>query len=291
VSEQAGSLKQVVVRWTLFVIAALALGPIAGVLTASLRSSGGGEHATLLVSSTPGRGVLLGALVLLVAAAAGALTARLTRPRDGLTVAGLVLVWAAARTGEVDVMLRAAGEPGLLWRLCVEGLLVGVGGVLVAAVVYAAGRPEEQAPDAEKRGAAVVLVNAVSRSVRGQWLVRALPVALVAAVVVAWLVAIQPLKGQVIAAAFFGALAAAAVARLMDQRTPAQSLFVVIALLAAAGPASAFYFGGGDGPVVDAYAHDLVPLARITPLDWVAGALLGAPWGLSWVSSASEKQP
>jgi len=281
-------MRQIMTRWSFFVVAVCVLGPMAGMLTASLRAHNGGPDASLLVSTTPERGVLLGLAALALSGLAGAIAARLTTARDGLTVAGLVLVWAAARTGRVDVMLRATGEEAILWRLCIEGAIVGLAGILIAALIYAIGKPREQV-GASSGSPASIGAAAIRRSVAAEGTVKALPAALVAGGVIAWLVAAQPMKGQAIAAAFAAGLAAAAAARLLDQRTPAQAVFVVIGLLAAAGPASAFYFGTGRGPVEDAYTAELVPLARIMPLDWVAGALLGVPWGLSWASSASER--
>jgi hypothetical protein len=67
------------------------------------------------------------------------------------------------------------------------------------------------------------------------------------------------------------------------------AFFGAMAILGVAGPVVAAVLPGGNGGVVRAsYAGTLFPLGLSMPLDWLAGAFLGIPMGLSWAGSMTE---
>jgi hypothetical protein len=174
--------------------------------------------------------------------------------------------------------------------MAIEGAIVGVMGVLLAAFIYALGKPEEQVEGVEKPKLAQVIPAAVKRSVIAPGLLLALPVAIVIGGAGAWLVAMSPLKGQTIAAAIVAGIIGGAAGRIADYRIPAQSLMVAIGVLAAAGPLTAFVFKVGGSPVEAAYAGKMFTLSWIAPLDWIAGGLIGVPLGVSWAASLIDKR-
>ena len=60
-------------------------------------------------------------------------------------------------------------------------------------------------------------------------------------------------------------------------------------LVSVLGPAAGAILQGSD--IVEAsYANGLFPLARITPLHWLAGVWMGAPLGGAWAASMLEKK-
>jgi len=57
-------MKQTTTRWSVYLLALFLLGPVAGLLVASLRAPDGGHDATLLVNTTPVMGVIKGLLAI-----------------------------------------------------------------------------------------------------------------------------------------------------------------------------------------------------------------------------------
>lgn len=283
-------MKHATVRWTIHILALCVLGPIAGLLIASLHAPDGGPHATLLLNTQPAVGVLMGLLAFSLAAALAFLAAKLVDARAGLFAAGVVLAWAAARSGRVDVILRAQNTSSPLIMLAVEGLLVGLLGVLIAIGVYAIAKPTEQLPASEPAPFFKVLGAAARRAVRAPGITIALPVAVVAGAAAAWIVATSALKGQAIAAGFVAGIIGGAAGRIADVRTPGQTFMIAIGILAIVAPISALIFQRGVGPVEAAYDATLFALTRVAPLDWVAGGLLGVPLGVAWAGSMIEKR-
>lgn len=266
------------VHWAVPLVALLVIGPLAGMLTASLRASDGSGAATLLLNNSPAMGLLCGLGVVALAALAGVAATRLIGFRHGLFCAGLVLAWAAWGTTTVDAVIRRERSASALWILAVEAALLGLAGVALAFFLWrlAADRPpvevSRSADEADKLG----------------WLF-GLVVCIVIGGIGAWLVARTTMKGQAVAAAVAAGTLGAMAGRLMAHRAHALVFVAAIAALGVAGPAVAAVLpGGGEGVVRAAYAGTLFPLGRSLPLDWLAGAFLGIPLGLSWAASMTE---
>lgn len=273
-------------RWVIPLAGLLVVGPIAGMCTSGLRLADGGSSATLLVSTSPGTGILLGAAAIALATIVGCVGSRLISVPYGLFSAGLTLSWASWGTGNIDLIVRSYQSGAPLWRLAIEGAIVGALGIGACKLILMAAKK----PPALPQGT----VGTWGRGDENPWLTRgkALGACLVAAGVVAWLVALESTKGQTFAAAAVAGMAGAAAMKMTARHATPLIVFGVVAILACAGPAAAaVYYGSGSGivrPVYAGTAGSLMPFARILPLDWLAGALVGVPIGLSGGNAVTD---
>jgi hypothetical protein len=272
---------QALLRWVIPLGGLLVVGPLAGMCTAGLRLADGSDRATLLVSTSPMMGLVLGAVAIALAAAVGMVGARLINVSYGLFSAGLTLAWAAWGTGDIDAIVRSYQAATPLWRLAAEGAIVGSLGVGACWLILRAGRRPGATP-------APVFEEGNVWALRG----RGLAACLLGAGVVAWLFAPESMKGQTFAAAAFGGMFGAFALKMAARGVTPLVVFVGVAVLATAGPAVAsFYYAPASGFVKAVYAGSpggALPLVRILPLDWLAGALVGVPIGLSWGGAMTE---
>ena len=294
-------MKAAIVRWAFYLAALLLVGPLAASLLGGLRAPGGGPDATPLVSSSPAMGVALALAALAIALALGALAARLVGTMAGMSTAGLVVAWASWRTGTVDELVRTAQSGRPLISLAIEGLIFGVCGLGIILIIASMGRahaeaiarrtqdnPQQAPPPA---GFGAQLTTSLHEVFKGKGIAIALPIAIVAGGAAAMFIAGSPLKGQAIAAAIVGGIAVGAASRLVDVGATFTTMVIAVAALAVLGPLSGVATAGtGAGLVRATYAGTLFPLAWITPLDWIAGGLLGIPMGVSWAGSMMEKK-
>lgn len=266
-------MKSGIIRWTIYFVAVLAVGPVAGALIAMLRAADGGADATPLVSTTPVLGIGLALAAGILALIPGAAQAALVDTKAGLIASGLALAWPAYRSGSVAGLFHAAPTSGVLTRLAAEGVIVGVLALGIAVLVEAAGRrtmPKDAVPAPPIRD-----------------MLPALAAAVVAGAAAAWAIAQTPMTGQAFAAACVGGVAAGAAAHLVDPRVPLSLPMAAVALLAALGPLTGWLSGN---PVAAARMGTLFPVATITPLHWAAGGLVGVPMGVAWAASMMEKK-
>lgn len=274
-------------RWTFPLVALFVVGPAAGLLIASLRDLDGGTDATPLTSALPMMGLVVGLGVLALAGVLGAIAARLVGLGSGMTVTGFVLAWAAWRTGNVERIVLAWDSDRPLWRLAIEGAILGVAGVGIALGLCAVSRDRGGA-GARGRESDPSPLTHLRDAVLGEGAPLGLAVALVGGGVGAWLVAVSGLKGQTIWAALLGVLLGTTAARVAEHRTPVLTFFIAIAVLATLGPISGEVMA--STPIVDqARRGTIFALALPTPLDWLAGAFLGVPIGLGWAAAMSGR--
>ncbi len=287
---------QSLLRWVLPLTGLLVVGPLAGWCTAGLRLPDGTDSATLLVSTSPVSGLLFGAVAILLATIVGVVASRLINASYGFFSAGLTLAWAAWGTGNIDAIVRSYQSGAPLWRLAIEGAIVGALGVGSCALILKFAhkpkppQPATPAADTQTHHAVVHSADDNPWSTRG----RAFAAALIAAGVVGWLFAPESLKGQTFAAAAFAGMLGAVAMKMAARHMTPVVVFAGVAVLACAGPAAAaIYYGSGTGIVRSVYAGvpgSFLALARILPLDWLAGALVGVPIGLSWGGAMTDHQ-
>ncbi len=298
-------------RWVFPLAGLLAVGPLAAWPTAALRAPDGALATTPILSDSPVVGVLAGLAALVVAGAWGLVSSLFTSIRYGLFTTGLVLAWVTWSTGTTDLIMRTDQAAAHYWRLPIEGLIFGVVGVLIAGVIAAAGRrPTENAespaaPVAERiRGGVRATLGMFRReddegASIGQRGLVLLAAALVGAVI-AWLLAVEALKGQAFGAAVVGALLGATAGEVIASsgkgdpvRAPVPLFFLAATVLAVAGPIAAMAAHAGPSGVAEAAttagANPLIPIARVLPLDWIAGAFVGVPIGLSWADALVDR--
>lgn len=298
-------MKQAILRWVIYFVAILVIGPIAAAMIGALRTHDGGANASPLVSATPMMGVfaLMGAGALALLTGVGA-TRLVGSMRAGMIAAGLVLVWPAYQSAELDDLVRARQSAEVLWNLAAEGFLVAMIMVAIAAVIILlsgsmagdddpahaphliAGNVPRSSPESARPAAPLERIFGAS-AIEGLMVVVA---GVLAGGLVAFLVANSPLRGQAIAAAIAGSVAAAAAGKLISHRVPLPLLVIPCALLAVIGPLLGAILGGGDAAVQTIYRGAFFPLAHVLPLDWLAGAFLGIPLGVSWAASMVESR-
>jgi hypothetical protein len=271
-------MRSAIIRWTMYMAALLVVGPIAGLCTGWLRAPDGSSFAAPFASTEPVLGTVAAFGALALALVLGAVAGRLEGIRAGFTTAGLVVAWAAWRTGPVDQIVRANDSAGVLGRLAAEGLLFGAAGVALAVAISAVSKRDSH--------------HLGGRLLAGTSGLAAIGVGVLAGAAIAWLVARTPLKGQAVAAAITGGVAIGAAGRLADLSATLPSLCIPIAVLAILGPLSGLVVGAGNAASLLTAGRNgtLFPLANILPLDWIAGGLLGIPLGVTWAASMIEKR-
>lgn len=280
-----------IIRWTIYLSAAFIFGPFAGSLVGSLRAFDGSHNATPLLCTSPGTGLLMGLAACGIALAVGLVAARLLGAAPGMSAAGLVLAWAAWKTGEVDQLIRTAQSATPLRMLSFEGAIFGFIAVVLAFAIALISHHDGMDPhhvEGDKKRPALLAGE-------GRASLMVLPIAFFAAAVAAWFIGISPLKGQAVFAAIAAGVLGAAAGRLANIHIPIPMLIIPIAALAIIGPLSGEALassvpGGPPAVVATAYKGALFPLANISSLDWIAGGLLGIPLGVAWAGSMIEKK-
>ncbi len=284
-------MQETLIRWSIITFSGAVLGPTAGWLVSTLHLSDGSDAATLLVNSSSVMGLLAGLGVMALTTIAALIAAKLADSATGFLCAGLVLGWAAWRSGDMETMLLITRNPAIFWTLALEGaMLIAFGIALCAAICTLGNRNlhadqdglESNKPLSREIGS--LIFNAVSST--GGLLGNA--AAFIAAAVGVWIVAWSSLKGQTVWAVIAGAMLAGAASRVVDPRIPTVSIFRTILLLAVLGPIAGALLVGADA-VQAAHRGTITALALPMPLDWLAGAFLGIPIGLGWASSMTDK--
>ncbi len=271
--------------WTAVAGGVLVVGPIAGSIAGRLETHSGLEQASPFTASSTVAGLVVGIVVLAIALGYGILVGRIANARLGLICSGLVLTWAAWRFGTVAALVRDAGDASPVTRMAIEG---GVFGALLAAgcaVLLLLSRPVN-----EDR----LLTEPLKKPVAAEqaspmdWAIAAAAVCL-AGLFAAWLLARSPLQGQVFASAVGAGVIGAAVGRSVSLRAPMLAILVGGFCLALVGPVVAGYGITGDA-LARLYAGDWPGLGLISPFDWLAGVLVGAPLGEMWAHSMVDRQ-
>lgn len=268
-------MKHAVLKWISLAVAVLLLGPVAGNLTGRVRGTDGGPKATALLCEAPAKGVAVAAATLALAAVAGVLGGRLAGPRTGLFSAGLVVAWGAFETARLDTIIRRTHSLSSLWTLAMEGALLAALGIAAALVILKTSKRE--------RGTEYGVSPFSKDSLTGA--VVAIVVGAVAAILVA---RTSKDVGQALGAAIAAGVAGTLVGRVVAHHAPIGVFVVAGMLLAMVGPASGA-FVNGTSIVERVYAGNEFALARMMPMDWIAGILLGVPVGASWAASMVDK--
>lgn len=275
-----------VIRW-IFVFGVLfGVGPLASnLLLGGLRDVEGGHAASLLVCASPTSGLVRGVLMIAVAGVVGVVGTMAFGRDTGVLTTGLTFVWAAWHVGTTEEMVRVAGGAGPLKILALEGLLVSALGVMVGYVVQMIGKkdPGEGALLAARDEATNVVPTLGTIVVA----------AVIACGLASWVVAAAPLKGQAVFAAICGGIAAGGAAHIVGTLHAARPNFTAVliafVIVAGVGPIAAQVMGGAH-VLIDAQAGKLFALARPISFDWLAGAFLGVPIGISWAASMLDRQ-
>jgi hypothetical protein len=219
--------------------------------------------------------ILIGFLLMIVIAG---IVARLVNAAVGLFIAGAGMF---VLDGRLDTMKTLAlGSGGLspnmvLGLLAVEALLLAVlvlGGTLA---VFRIGGPLPGVEPDERGHAPHPIVSAAALKSAAAGAIMLLAVALIAQ---------SHLKGQAIAAAFIGAMLAGLFGRLLSPHVQPVLLFASPVLFGAVGYVVSLL--RVSDPLDAAFVAGAMPnLSMVTPLDYVAGSLMGVAVGLGWARS------
>ncbi|RMH29673.1 MAG: hypothetical protein D6693_01690 [Planctomycetota bacterium] len=270
-------MRQTILRWALLAVAVFAVGPALAWLTGLVGDGHGGRATTLFVSSTLPASAVLGLAAIAVAGGLGAAVRRATGAGFGLFCAGAALAWPAFVGATVEDAVRYAQSPRPLYLMTAEMVLVGLAGLAAARLIVG---PVE--PDPTGREEPEELIG--SRAAAGAG------VSLLTALVAAWVLAREGTPGQNLATAGLASMAAVAAGRSAAPKASIIACLAGVFVVGLAGPlAGALVHGSG---IVEAsYSNTLLPLARVTPMTWLAGGLLGAPMGAAWAASVMERAP
>lgn len=293
-NQESPTLPTLILRWALPIGALILIGPIAGMLTAGLRGSDGGFHATPLVSDAPIPGLFIGVIAVLISVGYGLIAARLLDPRAGFLCAGLTLAWAAWQTGRADEMSRwldaaSTDVSAMMIRFAVEVILLGVVVVLGAGLIQAVGSRSDEA--FAPRYAKVMASSALGKAT---W--AGIGVGVPAGLAAAFVIARSPAEGQILMAGVCGGIAAAAAARLvsagMDHDLGVVAPFWSVIAAGVVAPVAALVMHGAriDDEIIRGYEGGFFAPALVVPMSWLAGALLGVPIGSRWVQASIDKR-
>jgi len=272
-------------RWGLFIAATVIAGPTAYALMHGVAAVDGSHHITALASAAPITGLLRAIVCIVIAALMGGLASRFASLNTGLLCGGVVLAWAASACGTVDGVFRAVTTTGASAAAISMAIEAAILGLLSAAAVYfivicrppvpAGHSTPAEAPPSRLDFAITVVIAAI------------------AGLIAAWLVAQNMLKGQAIATGAVTTVIGAGAAALIVRRSSAVAVMLGLTVIAAAGPIVALITHTGTGStglVARAASGTLVHVARLTPLDWLAGGLIGLPVGRSLALWLGEMQ-
>ncbi len=285
-------------RWSFTLGALFVVGPLAARLTASLHARDGSIHTSLLVTASPAVGLLVTLLTLALAALLAIPAGRIFGPRFALRIAAFCLAWASWTTGTVDEIIRSLHGDSPVATLAFEGALVGTLGLGLFLLVLRFSKIQDHGPDGRDLRAGPDSPANLFRALASPAGMGTLAASLVGAALLAWVFAIEPLKGQAVFGAFMAGIGAGAAGHLAamalgaDERHEFSFLpFLAPAILGILGPLSMSIMLENATTLREAaYAGRLFPLGHILPLDWLAGSFLGVPIGLAWVKSMSEDE-
>jgi len=223
---------------------------------------------TLLQAQSPAAAVIAVSLGLMGATIVGAIVGRLTNALVGLFIVGAGLGALAFRFGSIGDLAFANGS---LMFLAVETVIFSVLVLLSTYVVYKIAGPLEDIdpPDDDYNKTKSLFLSAAAAIIM-------LPIV--------WFIAKSELRGQTLAATFFGCMLAGLASRLIAPNTQPKLIFATACLVGAVGHMYGAYVVGTN--IESAFIQETIPaLSMPLPIDYAAGALMGVSMGLGWARS------
>jgi len=279
-------MRDAAVRWTLFLVGLLALGPLAGWLTGRLRGSDGFSGVEpILATNGAAIGVASATGGMLLSLGFGALVARLTSTRWGYFCAGGILAWLAAGTGRIDEILRVNPDRSQFTLIAIEGVIFGaiaVGGALLIGLIGRQGQRLDSVPLGHREARHDPEGDELHMTLTRAGI--SVLACIVCAVLVSYVAAVSTLKGQTIASALIASVLVGVVTGLLHKQAQGWVLVLGMSVVATLAPAAALLLEPSNASALLLHANsmELLAPARIMPLDWLAGAMLGLPIGAKW---------
>jgi hypothetical protein len=240
-----------------------------------MSSTRGEAGPTIIAAASPVKAALAFVIIALVATALACLVGRIANAAIGLFILGAGVFVLDGRLAGIRALAYAQPDRSTLFLLTIETIVLAAFALgLVLIVFRATGGFRDVEPD--------------EHGVRPHWLrsdaawrsaacgILALPAV--------WLIAQSPMKGQAIAAVVVGGTIAGLVARLIAPHVQPILIFASPLIFGAIGHVIAAFTT--RGPLDEAYiSGGLSVFARVMPLDYLAGSLLGVSMGLGWAKS------
>ncbi|MDP7029714.1 MAG: hypothetical protein QF733_05780 [Phycisphaerales bacterium] len=255
-------------RWVLLIAGFVLVTLAYRVAGAMLLAPDGSLGPTMLQAVSPAAAAIGMLAATAVAGFIAVGVARMESALSGLAVMGAGMCWwATSLSGIRGTLLEGSAAliaaDGMVWTLVV---------LVLTWLVLTRGQPVPNVHP-ERVGESPDPLRSVDA-------LRMLACGLVALPVV-WLIAVNDLRGQAVMAAVLGGMAAGIVGRMA---APHVQPMILPAGVVLAGTAALWVTGTMlPEDVAVAWARGDVPnLARLTPIDWAAGALLGTPLGFGW---------
>ena len=249
-------------------------GPLASFALKRAEPPAGGAMPTIALSPSVIDTLVAVTAVLLASCLCAFAAARVSRAGVGLLAGGLVVVWADLQSANLDQLLTAVRDGSVLISLAIEGAIVLAVGLAIVLASY--------------RGAGDPIATLGVRKAGKPVSVPGLVTGLVGAATLATLLAANPLKLQCIVAATAAGAAAGVAVRLSMPDWAAGPGVLILGVLAILAPLAGWSMVAD--PVGGHTASDMIPIAKIMPLDWLAGALIGVPIGRFWTAGTMEAQ-
>lgn len=240
-----------------------------------LRGVHGGRGPTILSAERPAVAALAVVICLAIATAIACVVGRVVNAAVGLFVLGAGVFALDSRLDGLRELVFAHPEKSAIYGMALETVVLALILLGLVIIVFSiTGGFHDVEPDVDGTRPDWLTSDAALKSAGMGILV--LPAV--------WLIAQSPMKGQAIAAVFFGAMVAGLIGRLSAPHVQPLLVFVSPVVFGAIGYVIAAVMM--RTPLDDAYVGGATSaFARIMPLDYVAGSLLGVSFGLGWAKS------
>lgn len=253
----------------------IVVGIICAKASPSFQSIRGDHGPTILASQSPAMAAITTIVVLAIATIIACIVGRLVNIAVGLFVLGAGVFALDGRLDGVRELVFAHPQKATLYGAAGQTIVLAIIAFAFIAVVFkVTGGFRDVEPQVDGTRPHWLSSESAFKSAAAGILV--LPAI--------WLIAQTPIKGQAIAAVFIGGTLAGLIGRLLAPHVQPILLYVSPMIFGAVGYVIAATLP--RLPLDEAYINGtLSAFARVMPMDYLAGSLLGVSFGLGWAKS------
>ncbi len=258
------------IKTGLVLVAMAVVGFVGSWEASGLFSVRGGIGPTILQAQSPVSAVISVVLTVAVASIIGGFIGRVTTTATGMFILGFALFAMAMKLEGIEAFIYSEANVKLL---IVEAFCMSVLIFIATKLVFAISGPLKDVRQSESEDKTSIWKTIfISLSI----------------IPIVYVVAITPMRGQVIGAVAFGGVVIGFLAR---QFTPTLQPHIFYALPIAAGGLG-YFLGDMFSPISDvAFVQGTVSsLLYPMPIEFASGLIIGLSIGLGWAASLAEKQ-